>query len=253
MRAVHVTPWPAPAPARAPACARPRRRPGVAHAATADAAPDALCAWLAARGLPPQQVALQEGLPGTGRGLVATQPLAAGTPLLCVPEPLLLTQARAVADAPPPLAAALAQLPEWSALATFLAAQRAALEGAGGASDWLPYVAALPSSTGGLLDWAPGEADALLAGTSHAAVAAERLAAVEAAVADVTRGAHAEVRGPPARWTRACAAPKHARCATGCGCRWRHPHAAGVGVRHAVFAPRAPAFTRRRAGAGAVG
>jgi hypothetical protein len=272
MRGVVVTPWRTALPHAPPPRLR-CRRPAAAAAAASSSTPHvdagdehALAAWLSARGLPAQQVALREGLPGTGRGLVALTPLPAGAALLRVPKALLLTHSRALEDAPPSLRAALAALPEWSALALFLAAQRAALEqqqqntsdAASGSATWAPYVAALPPATGALLDWVPGEGVRLLAGTSLAAQAAEREASVAAAIDDITTGAHAEVRlarrlQPAAHaWLNTDGMRRSVFLAGCCG-SGRDAGAAALGVRNALFAPRAPARPRRRAGARAVG
>jgi hypothetical protein len=173
-------------------------RAAAAQAQASDVA--ALQAWLRARGLPEQEVALQDALPRTGRGLVALRPLPRGAPLLRVPEPLLLTHDRAVQDAPPGLRSALETLPEWSALALFLASQRAALA-AGRDVPWGAYVAALPATCGGVLDWPDGEAATLLQGTSVAVAAAERLASVSAAIDDILSAApHAGVTPAGLRW-----------------------------------------------------
>jgi len=147
-------------------------------AASLGPAPPLLDAWLQKRGLPPQPLSLRS-VPRGGRGLVAVSPIPAGAALLRVPEALLLTRQRCVADAPEPLRAALDALPEWSCLAAFLSTQRAL----GNASDWAPYLAALPDAPGGLLSWPPAAVPALLRGTSLAPEAASRLASVDAAAA----------------------------------------------------------------------
>ena len=158
------------------ACAR-RRVSLRASASAAAPSTDAFEAWLQQRGLPAQPLALRAG--ARGRGLFATSPLLRGAALLRVPEALLLTRRRCIADAPPELRAALEALPEWSCLAAFLATQRHL----GDASAWAPYLAQLPAQPGGLLSWPPGAAEALLRGTSLAPEAAARAASVDAAAA----------------------------------------------------------------------
>ena len=87
-----------------------------------------------------------------GRGLVATQRVRAGEPLLRVPRSLVLTAGDAAEQSS--LAAAIQQedLPSWSALALFLVEARVGRD-----TEWGPYAAVLPQSSGGVLEWKQGQ------------------------------------------------------------------------------------------------
>jgi|APGre2960657444_1045066.scaffolds.fasta_scaffold10243_1 hypothetical protein len=167
-----VTPWPPASPQR-----QVRQQQRLCCASTETALLD----WLRDAGLPEQAVALKNDLAVTGRGLVATTALRRGTALLSVPASLVLSRERAVQDAPRSLRAAAEQLPEWSALALFLAAVRASPV----PSHWSTYFASLPHFTGGLIDWQPGAAARLLMGTTLCHVALSREAEVDSAIRDI--------------------------------------------------------------------
>ncbi|MEW5306162.1 MAG: hypothetical protein WDW36_008649 [Sanguina aurantia] len=123
-----------------------------------------LQAWLELQGLPSQQLSLQ--LCGEeGRGLVAVQSIRKGQRLLQIPATLLLTVDAVMTDLV--LGPVLRQqpLPEWSVLAAALAFWRLQAQHGVCTSRWAPYVEALPSDVNCVLQWAPGEAQRLLAGS----------------------------------------------------------------------------------------
>lgn len=140
----------------------------------------ALLTWAQQHGLPPQKLG-PALLPGCGRGLVATEPIAAGEPLLRVPAALVLTAEAAVQQSL--LAQALlagSSLPAWTVLALWLVEARAA----GASHPWAPYLATLPESAGSVVSW-PAEHVDWLRGSHLRAIAAEVRAAAERSAAEL--------------------------------------------------------------------
>ncbi|PRW56824.1 ribulose-1,5 bisphosphate carboxylase oxygenase large subunit N- chloroplastic [Chlorella sorokiniana] len=138
---------------------------------------EALRAWLEQRGLPPQQLAAVV-VPGAGRGLAATKPIAKGEALLRLPLELVLTPAAAQQRSclRPLLEEAEAAgrpLPAWSVLALFLAEAHAA----GATGDWWPYLRLLPEQTGCVLEWSEAEVGWLRGSQLHEAALEIRAAA----------------------------------------------------------------------------
>ncbi|KAI7843368.1 hypothetical protein COHA_003064 [Chlorella ohadii] len=138
---------------------------------------EALRAWLEQRGLPSQQLAAVV-VPGAGRGLAASKPIAKGDPLLRLPLELVLTPAAAQQRSclRPLLEEAEAAgqpLPAWSVLALFLAEARAA----GTAGEWWPYLRMLPQQAGCVLEWSEAEVDWLRGSQLHEAALEIRAAA----------------------------------------------------------------------------
>lgn len=135
-------------------------------------------AWLSSQGLPEQPLQLRD-CGGEGRGLVASRRLPRGTPLLNVPESLLLTADVACRDSPFCASIHAAGLPEWTLLACFLAELRYAWQTSGAAplpppssstsaavpARWAPYMAILPGRPGTVLEWPAREVAQLLAGS----------------------------------------------------------------------------------------
>ena len=124
-------------------------------------------------------------MPGAGRGLAATKPIAKGEALLRLPLQLVLTPAAAQQRSclRPLLEEAEAAgqpLPAWSVLALFLAEARAA----GPTGDWWPYLRLLPQQTGCVLEWSDAEVGWLRGSQLHEA-ALEIRAAAEASWQDM--------------------------------------------------------------------
>ncbi len=117
-------------------------------------------------------------VPGAGRGLAASKPIAKGDPLLRLPLELVLTPAAAQQRSclRPLLEEAEAAgqpLPAWSVLALFLAEARAA----GTAGEWWPYLRMLPQQAGCVLEWSEAEVDWLRGSQLHEAALEIRAAA----------------------------------------------------------------------------
>ena len=112
-------------------------------------------------------------MPGSGRGLIAMQPIPRGEPLLRIPDRLLLTPAAALAGSS--LAPLLSRhpLPMWSIMALWLAEARAA----GAAGEWWPYLRLLPARTGGVLEWSDAEVQWLRGSELHGTALSIRAAA----------------------------------------------------------------------------
>ena len=112
-------------------------------------------------------------VPGSGRGLVASQAIGKGEALLHIPQQLLLTPA--VAQQRSSLLGLLEgrPLPAWSVLALWLAEARAA----GSAGVWWPYLQLLPQRTGCVLEWTPEEVEWLRGSQLHVAATDIRAAA----------------------------------------------------------------------------
>ena len=80
----------------------------------------------------------------------------AGERLLSIPQHLIMTpDAARESSAVRELLEAYPDLPDWSVLAVLLAETRR--QGAGHASKWGPYVASLPTHSGGCLEWSAEE------------------------------------------------------------------------------------------------
>lgn len=89
-----------------------------------------------------------------GRGLVTTQRVRAGEPLLRVPRSLVLTAGDAAEQSSLAAAIQREELPSWSALALFLVEARL-----GRGTEWGPYAAVLPQSSGSVLEWKQGQVE----------------------------------------------------------------------------------------------
>lgn len=161
-----------PARAAPPRPGRAQWRPCASAAVAAPPAPAdaALLDWLARAGAPPPLVT-----PGPG-GLVCPRGAAAGTVLALVPGSLCVS----AADAAHPLAPGRGEV---VSLALWLLGERERQRDGGGggdASDWAPLLDSLPDPSRSPLRWPPALVDRLLRGSTVAAAAAERAAAVEA-------------------------------------------------------------------------
>ena len=132
--------------------------------------------------------------PGSGRGLVAAQPIGKGESLLSIPQQLVLTPAAALEQSCLRPLLEEQPLPAWSVLALWLAEQRAA----GSAGGWWPYVRLLPERTGCVLEWSEEEVEWLCGSQLHSD-ALEIRAAEEASWAEmqaVLAAAKAQGRAP---------------------------------------------------------
>lgn len=92
-----------------------------------------------------------------GRGLVARERVKAGTPLLQVPQQLLLTPELCLQHCRLAPVLVDAELPAWSLLALYIVDVDTAAE-ADIQLPWSAYVSALPRLTGCVLEWTPDEA-----------------------------------------------------------------------------------------------
>ena len=111
---------------------------------------------------------------GQGRGLIAERDISAGELLLRVPQRLLLTRARALEELPEAYAAVLGSLPEYSVLAAFLAL--AATPGMVPETYFAPYLRALSTASGCVLEWPSLGVRELLRGSPTLPRALERRA-----------------------------------------------------------------------------
>lgn len=128
--------------------------------------------WLSRYGV--QQQPLEVRQFREGRGLAATRGIKRNERLLGIPMDAVVTPEKAVDY----LGKGAESLPEWSAMAAFLAAEAAK----GDQSEWAAYIRSLPDTSGGALEWEEHEVG-LLEGSPWLEEAKERRASVSRASA----------------------------------------------------------------------
>ena len=96
-------------------------------------------------------------VPGQGRGLFATQKIRKGQQLLQIPDSLLLTAEKAVAECCIGSLLKEANLPDWTVLATYLVELWDQHTQGQPSSYWAQYIALLPEDTGCILEWSSKE------------------------------------------------------------------------------------------------
>jgi len=149
---------------------------------------DELDIWLADIMKLPQQKMKLEYFKEEGRGLVATESIKRGEKVLEIPQEAIITVEVALKESLLQEKKKLAELQEWSILATFLAetAQNLSTDDASSQKyRFATYVKALPRSTGSVLEWPESDVRTLLAGSPSLFSALERRASVAAAIAEI--------------------------------------------------------------------
>ena len=149
---------------------------------------DELDIWLADIMKLPQQKMKLEYFKEEGRGLVATESIKRGEKVLEIPQEAIITVEVALKESLLQEKKKLAELQEWSILATFLAetAQNSSTDDASSQKyRFATYVKALPRSTGSVLEWPESDVRTLLAGSPSLFSALERRASVAAAIAEI--------------------------------------------------------------------
>lgn len=119
--------------------------------------------WLRSKGMENQAVELRQ-VGVEGRGLVANRRIRKGERLLQVPRDAVLDAEMAAKLSPLARRVMQEEGDEWAVMATYLAETRARSE-RGKASEYEPYVQALPKSTGCVFEWTPKEVQTLLRGS----------------------------------------------------------------------------------------
>ena len=117
--------------------------------------------------LPEQKMKL-EYFKEEGRGLVATESIKRGEKVLEIPQEAIITVEVALKESLLREKKKLAELQEWSILATFLAETAQNLSTEDNSSNkyrFATYVKALPRSTGSVLEWPESDVRTLLAGS----------------------------------------------------------------------------------------
>lgn len=178
----------------APEDASPLSAGGWRHAGGSLTATQEFARWAQDEGLPRQAVTLRT-VPGQGRGLVAAREINKGELLLGVPRRLLLTPRRALEELPEEHAEALAELPEYSVLAGYLAA--AATPGYIPETSFSKYIAALPPASGCVIEWPERETRELLRGSPTLTAALERRAQADFMRAELRDAFNAAGLRPP--------------------------------------------------------
>ncbi len=149
---------------------------------------DELDAWLADIMKLPEQKMKLEYFKEEGRGLVATESIKRGEKVLEIPQEAIITVEVALKESLLREKKKLAELQEWSILATFLAETAQNLSTEDNSSNkyrFATYVKALPRSTGSVLEWPESDVRTLLAGSPSLFSALERRASVAAAIAEI--------------------------------------------------------------------
>lgn len=149
---------------------------------------DELDTWLADIMKLPEQKMKLEYFKEEGRGLVATESIKRGEKVLEIPQEAIITVEVALKESLLREKKKLAELQEWSILATFLAETAQNLSTENNSSNkyrFATYVKALPRSTGSVLEWPESDVRTLLAGSPSLFSALERRASVAAAIAEI--------------------------------------------------------------------
>ena len=149
---------------------------------------DELDTWLADIMKLPEQKMKLEYFKEEGRGLVATESIKRGEKVLEIPQEAIITVEVALKESLLREKKKLAELQEWSILATFLAETAQNLSTEDNSSNkyrFATYVKALPRSTGSVLEWPESDVRTLLAGSPSLFSALERRASVAAAIAEI--------------------------------------------------------------------
>ena len=149
---------------------------------------DELDTWLADIMKLPEQKMKLEYFKEEGRGLVATESIKRGEKVLEIPQEAIITVEVALKESLLREKEKLAELQEWSILATFLAETAQNLSTEDNSSNkyrFATYVKALPRSTGSVLEWPESDVRTLLAGSPSLFSALERRASVAAAIAEI--------------------------------------------------------------------
>ena len=149
---------------------------------------DELDQWLADIMKLPEQKMKLEYFKEEGRGLVATESIKRGEKVLEIPQEAIITVEVALKESLLREKKKLAELQEWSILATFLAETAQNLSTEDNSSNkyrFATYVKALPRSTGSVLEWPESDVRTLLAGSPSLFSALERRASVAAAIAEI--------------------------------------------------------------------
>lgn len=149
---------------------------------------DELDQWLADIMKLPEQKMKLEYFKEEGRGLVATESIKRGEKVLEIPQEAIITVEVALKESLLREKEKLAELQEWSILATFLAETAQNLSTEDNSSNkyrFATYVKALPRSTGSVLEWPESDVRTLLAGSPSLFSALERRASVAAAIAEI--------------------------------------------------------------------
>ena len=149
---------------------------------------DELDVWLADIMKLPEQKMKLEYFKEEGRGLVATESIKRGEKVLEIPQEAIITVEVALKESLLREKKKLAELQEWSILATFLAETAQNLSTEDNSSNkyrFATYVKALPRSTGSVLEWPESDVRTLLAGSPSLFSALERRASVAAAIAEI--------------------------------------------------------------------
>ena len=149
---------------------------------------DELDTWLADIMKLPEQKMKLEYFKEEGRGLVATESIKRGEKVLEIPQEAIITVEVALKESLLQEKKKLAELQEWSILATFLAETAQNLSTEDNSSNkyrFATYVKALPRSTGSVLEWPESDVRTLLAGSPSLFSALERRASVAAAIAEI--------------------------------------------------------------------
>ena len=148
---------------------------------------DELDAWLADIMKLPEQKMKLEYFKEEGRGLVATESIKRGEKVLEIPQEAIITVEVALKESLLREKKKLAELQEWSILASFLAemAQNLGDDRSSSKYRFSTYVKALPRSTGSVLEWPESDVRTLLAGSPSLFSALERRASVAAAITEI--------------------------------------------------------------------
>eukprot|EP00746_Dinoflagellata_sp_MGD_P137738 gnl/MRDRNA2_/MRDRNA2_71500_c0_seq1.p1 gnl/MRDRNA2_/MRDRNA2_71500_c0~~gnl/MRDRNA2_/MRDRNA2_71500_c0_seq1.p1 ORF type:complete len:593 (+),score=120.55 gnl/MRDRNA2_/MRDRNA2_71500_c0_seq1:55-1833(+) len=137
-----------------------------------------LVPWLESKGLPEQDVVLSYDV-SEGRGLTAGKAINEGSTLLRIPEAAFVSVGKAMDGLGG--AERCNGLSEWSILAAWLAGEKAA----GESSDFAPYVSALPTACGSVLEWDAIEVETLLKGSPTQIEAQGRRRSIEEAIPEI--------------------------------------------------------------------
>jgi len=150
-----------------------------------------LMAWLADRGMPEQNVEIRYVGPA-GWGLVTKKPLKRGDVAFQIPEDILITKDKVLAESKFASVMKTKNIPEYWMLAMFLVENYALMIEDENAS-YAPYIRSLPDETGNVLEWTGREIGDLLKGSPLERVAYQMVTDVKEAIQTIMK----TVKGHP--------------------------------------------------------